>query len=701
MAEAEPALESDPSVAQPFDLSDAAWPASELYTPTTPPTDLSVAGEPDIKYSLCQVDPTTPVFPTHVPLTFTLVEKATKRRGDRLIDSMGFSYNIRRKGAKTTCWQCTIRRKGCYCKAGVVERNGVFTFGNFSHNHEPPKPRAKTPSRKTKTKAKVVVEQFKPEPTTTDEVFQENLQPASTVFQALPEPCGSIEHSFTVINRNATQLLPNNNQSGLVESVIQTSQSTPVPPANVPLTYHLVEEASLRRRNKLIDSKGFSYNVRRIKGVKTYWQCSVRPKGNHCKATVLEQDGLYTFGQHPHNHGTYSGTLTAAQIVSTIKTKALEDLSKRASVIVRETLQEALPITSVCPALPKVDHIVRAVNRLRQKMRSEDVKDLNFSLKEDVIPPGFYQGEVKVKKQRHLIFATEQQLNLLAAAKSWYIDRIDKMVKVPFHQLISISTFVMSVESAKQVPLAFILMSSRKKRDYKKILREMIHLLPGEWLHVHFVTADFDEALWGALRCVVPHVKLQGCAFHWTQSVWKKMQDLGLQSMCTDHNGMHKYLRKLLALPLLPGKEISTQFQRLKLQATTETLWELINYIEDTWITNIAYPIRDWSSYHQPIRTMDDIEGWQKVLNGETSRKCQVPFYTLVQSLYRVAQISVQNMQLVSNKKLIRIQGQDCHHLQKPISQYWTEYRKKEITAAKLLKLCSKLSGSPPNCCQS
>ena len=27
-------------------------------------------------------------------------------------------------------------------------------------------------------------------------------------------------------------------------------------------------------------------------------------------------------------------------------------------------LQEALPVTSVCPALPKVDHIVRAVNHL-------------------------------------------------------------------------------------------------------------------------------------------------------------------------------------------------------------------------------------------------------------------------------------------------------------------------------------------------
>ena len=157
-------------------------------------------------------------------------------------------------------------------------------------------------------------------------------------------------------------------------------------------------------------------------------------------------------------------------------------------------------------------------------------------------------------------------------------------------------------------------------------------------------------------------------------SYFYQMQDLGLQALCIEDNGMHKYIRKLLALPLLPGKEISTQFQRLKLQATTETLQELIKYIEDTWITNIAYPIRDWSAYRQPIRTMNDIGSWLKLLSNETSRKGQVPFYTLVQSLHQVAQLSVQNMQLVRNKKLIRIQQQDCHHLQSQISQYWTEY---------------------------
>ena len=91
---------------------------------------------------------------------------------------------------------------------------------------------------------------------------------------------------------------------------------------------------------------------------------------------------------------------------------------------------------------------------------------------------------------------------------------------------------------------------------------------------------------------------------------------------------------------------------------------------------------------------MNVIKSWLKVLSGETGRKGQVPFYTLVQSLHQVAQLSVQNVQLVRNKKLIRIQQQDCHHLQSQISQYWTEFRKRKITEAKLLKVCSKLNGS-------
>ena len=61
-----------------------------------------------------------------------------------------------------------------------------------------------------------------------------------------------------------------------------------------------------------------------------------------------------------------------------------------------------------------------------------------------------------------------------------------------------------------------------------QILREIIHRPPEEWLHVEFVTADFDEALWGAHQSVVPCVKLEGCPLHWTQLVWKKVHGICL-----------------------------------------------------------------------------------------------------------------------------------------------------------------------------
>ena len=74
-----------------------------------------------------------------------------------------------------------------------------------------------------------------------------------------------------------------------------------------------------------------------------------------------------------------------------------------------------------------------------------------------------------MKEGRHLIFATDQQLTQLAASKSWYVDGTFKLVSRPFQQLLSINAFVRSGDCAKQVPLVVIMMSGRRKSDYKKV----------------------------------------------------------------------------------------------------------------------------------------------------------------------------------------------------------------------------------------
>lgn len=238
----------------------------------------------------------------------------------------------------------------------------------------------------------------------------------------------------------------------------------------------------------------------------------------------------------------------------------------------------------------------------------------------------------------------------LAKAKSWYIDGTFKVVRKPFQQLLSINTFVMSGDFAKQVPMVFVAMSSKKKNDYKKVLKEILNALPTPPA-VEQVTLDFEAAMWVALRNVLPKVQLQGSVFHWTQAVWRKIQELGLQVLYLRDEGTSKYLRKLMELPFLPSHEIPAMFESLKEDATSPVLRELTRYIENQWVKSHIFTPNDWSVYGQPTRTNNDIEGWHHALNRREMGR-HLPFYELIELLHREAKLVDILIQRRANRQL-------------------------------------------------
>ena len=111
-----------------------------------------------------------------------------------------------------------------------------------------------------------------------------------------------------------------------------------------------------------------------------------------------------------------------------------------------------------------------------------------------------------------------------------YVDGTFRVVREPFRQLFFfVHAFVKSDGQLKQVPLAFILMTSRRRVDYVRVLQVLLDALP-QPPAVQAVVSDFEAALWLAVRDVFPGVAQRGCAFHFSQAAWRNVQSVGVQS---------------------------------------------------------------------------------------------------------------------------------------------------------------------------
>ena len=73
--------------------------------------------------------------------------------------------------------------------------------------------------------------------------------------------------------------------------------------------------------------------------------------------------------------------------------------------------------------------------------------------------------------KRHLIFATNDQLELMKTAVRWYIDGTYKVVRKPFEMQLYIHAFVRRGDCSKQIPLVFVFMTGKSKSDYIKVLQ--------------------------------------------------------------------------------------------------------------------------------------------------------------------------------------------------------------------------------------
>ena len=105
--------------------------------------------------------------------------------------------------------------------------------------------------------------------------------------------------------------------------------------------------------------------------------------------------------------------------------------------------------------------------------------------------------------------------------------------------------------------------------------------------------SDWEPAPRKAFKEIYPQIKIYGCWFHFTQCIWAKTQKLGLTQSFKDNIQVAKYIRQLMAIPILPAALIIPTYNLISTPTLPVDhllkLEKLKKYFSKRWLNQISH----------------------------------------------------------------------------------------------------------------
>ncbi|CAF4340540.1 unnamed protein product [Rotaria socialis] len=221
----------------------------------------------------------------------------------------------------------------------------------------------------------------------------------------------------------------------------------------------------------------------------------------------------------------------------------------------------------------------------------------------------FLLSDITNYQKRTIIFSTDEQLTTLFKAKQIMMDGTFDAVPLHFEQVYTVHGF----------PCAIALLTGKSSNIYKHLFDELeTHATR---LQLNFnpmtITFDFEKSLIKAVREKFPQAKHHGCYFHFCQTIYRKIQNLGLATHYRDDDNIRDTCRHLMSLPLLPCREVEDGFEHLVSKAPP-LLSNLLDYFRNFWFRQM--PVELWNVHNIDIRTNNHAEGWHNRFNKRINK---------------------------------------------------------------------------------
>ena len=219
-----------------------------------------------------------------------------------------------------------------------------------------------------------------------------------------------------------------------------------------------------------------------------------------------------------------------------------------------------------------------------------------------------------------VMLTTRNMLEQLENAAIIYMDGTFYVTPSLFSQVYSIHIMVENT----MICCAYFLLPGKSKDIYVKMLPVLQQRC---LLNPEGIQTDFELAAIQAASQLHPNAKIKGCFFHFTQCVWRKVQDIGLSGEYNKNQPqVVKFVRRMAGLPMLKPDDVVPAFHSAILlinnveEENSERIQDKLNQLKDymfnTWIkADARFPVCLWTRYEvSGPRTNNHLEGYHSGL---------------------------------------------------------------------------------------
>ncbi|KAG0432055.1 hypothetical protein DMUE_5521 [Dictyocoela muelleri] len=383
------------------------------------------------------------------------------------------------------------------------------------------------------------------------------------------------------------------------------------------INHENVEIVMTKRNKEMLLYKGHAYHLRRKTNKTKQWRC----RNRNCSGSVETSLTNIFEKENPHECEPNFGQNEIFYLKNEAKKRSMTTRESSRDIIDNLLLQIS---PETIPFLPKYRSLVNfsSRNKKNEIIITNSRDDIPEIIKKTSRGENFYLFDSGIDDiERVVVFSTETNIIHMSYNKIWICDGTFRSAPRGFYQIYTI----MAIINQKSYPLAYFIMKKKSLESYKiafRFLKSKLKSMP------ELILIDFEAASLNCLREIFQETRVEGCYFHFSQLIWRRIQALSLSVLYKKEKQFRLCVKMIISLAFVPiesvhylGEDLSEFFKNIGFSEELNNLWLWFKnlYLNKENISLNIFSVKFWSINERfmcmdPLTT-NSIEGWHRSLN--------------------------------------------------------------------------------------